>query len=492
MRSPIIISGAGSLGTALHTPRHRDTVPPMMAAKPAPAARKRIASLRLAVAAFVPTLALAALAFSPAAADSPPGRKLELGFEERVRSENWDNSADFNKKVVDARHQWRFRTRAWAKLSAGANELMIGFNDESRRLSTPHVALTLDEIVIETLYLDHRFSDGASIRVGRQNLTKGDGFILMDGSPLDGSRVAYFNAVDLGWTAGKSRLDLLVISDPYRDEYLPRIHDRKKSLLEWDENALGLYWTDAGRAGTTLDAYYFYKTETGDTRALTNAARQPDRMFHTLGGRVARDWPKGWSVKAELAGQAGGQQPTTDIRAWGGQASVKRTFAQAMKPSLLIGWTGLSGDNPATKANEGWDPLFSRYPKWSELYIYTQGSERGPAYWTNLSMWQAEFRLTPVKPLDLRATYYRMAAFHLFPGKPSIYAFPYFGDLIIANLTRGDLYEARADLKVNDNWRGHVVGEYMKPGGFYIWFANEPGWFFRAEVSCSFKQTLSL
>ena len=348
----------------------------MKAAIAVPAARKRTASLHLTTATLL-ALALATLASPLPAGGAPAANRLELGFEERVRSENWDNSTDFNEKAVDARHQWRFRTRAWAKLSAGANtEFVLGLDNESRKLTTPQVALTMDETVVENLYLDHRFSDGTSMRVGRQNLSKGDGFILMDGSPLDGSRTAYFNALDLGWTSGKSRLDLLFISDPYRDQYLPRIHDRTKSLIEWDENALGLYWTDASRAKTTLDAYYFFKAETGDTRALTNAARQGDRMFHTLGGRVARDFPRDWSVKVELAGQAGGQRPGSDIRAWGAQASVKKSFAHATKPSLLLGWTGLSGDDPATTTNEGWDPLFARYPKWSELYIYTLASEK--------------------------------------------------------------------------------------------------------------------
>jgi len=445
-----------------------------------PAARKRLASLHFATTTLL-ALALAALACSAAAEGAPPAKKLELGFEKRVRTENWDNSTDFNQKTVDARHQWRFRTRAWAKLNAGANtELVLGLANESRKLTTPHVALTMDETVIENLYLDHRFTDGASIRVGRQNLSGGDGFILMDGGPLDGSRVAYFNALDLGWTSGKSRLDLLIISDPCRDEYLPRIHDRAKPLIEWNENAVGLYWTDASRAKTTLDAYYFYKAETGDTRALTNAARQSDRMFHTLGGRVVHEFAHGWSAKLELAGQAGGQQPGSGIRAWGTQASVKKSFAHATKPSILLGWTGLSGDDPATAANEGWDPLFSRYPKWSELYIYTLGSERGAAYWTNLSMWQAEARWTPVKPLDLRATYYRMGAFHHFPGRPAIYA---------NGTQRGDLFEARADYRLNDNWRGHVVGEYLAPGDFYT--AGDAGWFFRAEVICSFKRSFA-
>jgi len=458
----------------------------MMAALAGPVARKRTHSIPFVAAppvlALVLTVGLAATAASAPAAPAPAGRSLELGFEERVRSENWDNSTDFNEQVVDARHQWRFRTRAWAKLSAGANtEFVLGLANENRKLTTPRVALQMDEIVIENLYLDHRFSDGASLRIGRQNLSKGDGFILTDGGPLDGSRMAYFNAVDLAWTSGKSRLDLLIISDPYRDQYLPRIHDRTRSLVEWDENALGLYWTGASRAKTTLDAYYFYKAETGDTRALTNAARQSDRMFHTLGGRVARECPHDWSVKAELAGQAGGQQPGSGIRAWGAQASVRKSFTRATRPSLLLGWTGLSGDDPATAANESWDPLFARYPKWSELYIYTLDSERGAAYWTNLSMWQAEVRLAPVKPLDLRATYCRMGAFHRFPGRPAIYA---------KGTRRGDLYEARADLKLNDNWRGHVVGEYLAPGDFYA--HSDAGWLFRAEVICSFKKSFAL
>jgi hypothetical protein len=452
----------------------------MKAASATSAARKRTAPLHLATTTLM-TLVFAALACTPAEG-APPANKLEFGFEERVRTENWDNSTDFNQGAVDARHQWRFRTRAWARMNAGANtEFVLGLANEDRKLTTPHVALTMDEIVIENLYLDHRFTDGASVRIGRQNLFKGDGFILTDGSPLDGSRVAYLNALDLGWTSGTSRLDLLIVSDPYRDEYLPRIHDLRKSLIEWDENAFGLYWTDTGRAKTTLDAYYFYKAETGDTRALTNPARQGDRMFHTLGGRCTRDFAGDWSAKAELAGQAGGQRPGSGIHAWGAQTSVKKSFAHATKPSILLGWTALSGDDPATAANEGWDPLFSRYPKWSELYIYTLGGERGAAYWTNLSMWQAEVRLTPVRPLDLRATYYRMGAFHPFPAKPMIFG---------VGLQRGDLYEARADLKLNDSWRGHVVGEYLRPGDFYV--GDDGGWFFRAEVICSFKRTLTL
>jgi len=452
----------------------------MTAAIAVPAARKRL---------IAPHLVVAVLALSPAlgaaatAAGAPPGSKLELGFEERVRSENWDNSTDFDAHVLDARHQLRLRTRLWGRLSMGANdEFVVGLNNESRWLSTPRVALQMDETVFETLYLEHRFAEGAALRVGRQNLMKGDGFLLMDGGALDGSRTAYFNAVDLGWAAGKSRLDLLLVSNPYRDRYLPRIHDRTRSLNETNEAAFGLYWTDASRKDCTRDLYYFYKAETGDTRPRSSLAYQGDRMFHTAGARLVRLFPHDWSVTAEFAGQAGGQRPGRDIRAWGVQTAVKKSSTTIpSRPSFQAGWIGLSGDDPTTEANEDWDPLFSRWPKWSELFIYTQASERGVAYWTNLSMWQAEVRAAPLKPLDLRVTYYRLDAFHRFPGKPSIYA---------NGGRRGDLFQARADYRLNDSWRGHVVGEWMIPGSFYT--GDDPGWFFRAEVIYSFTRPFAL
>jgi hypothetical protein len=34
---------------------------------------------------------------------------------------------------------------------------------------------------------------------------------------------------------------------------------------------------------------------------------------------------------------------------------------------------------------EGWDPIFSRWPKWSESFIYTFTRESRPSYWSNMS-----------------------------------------------------------------------------------------------------------
>jgi hypothetical protein len=307
------------------------------------AARARIGDSAATVSLLASVLVAACLASasSTRAAEPPPRNRLELGFEERVRGENWDNVADFSEKTDDARHQWRFRTRLWAKYDLGSKaELMLGLNNESRRVTHPVTDFVPDEIIFETLYLDYRFADDVHLKVGRQNITKGEGFLFFDAGPLDGSRTQYFNAVDLSYAAGQRRFDLYAISDPHGDRYLPRFDDKQKPLIEPDEHALGLYYTDGRMARTTIDAYYVFKTETGDTRPLSNVARLPDRALHTLGGRAVWQPGRGWEARAELAGQLGAQQPAADIHAWGGTASVKRPSStrHGSRRSCWAGW----------------------------------------------------------------------------------------------------------------------------------------------------------
>jgi hypothetical protein len=407
----------------------------------------------------------------------PAGVRFELGGEERVRSENWYNLSDFNSAATDSRHQWRFRTRMWGKLGLGTRtEFMVGLNNESRRIGIPETTPVWDETVFETLYLDYTVNAHWRLRVGRQNLARGDGFIAMDGSPLDGSRTQYVNGLLAALTLGKSKLELFALSDPSQDQYLPVFNDKDKQLIEWDERALGAYYTEGRFRNTALEAYYVFKYELHDHRPSTNPAAQGDRQVHTLGARCVRQLGGGWSATAEGAGQLGSQDPSADIRAWGTQGQLKKTFGGATRPSFGAGWIGLSGDDPTTAANESWDPLFARFPKWSELLLYTLATEKGAGYWTNLAAGQLEFQMTLAPPVNLRASYYRLGAFHPFPGKTSMYS---------AGSVRGDLFQARVDVKPNDTWRGHMVAEYLAPGSFYT--GSDTAWFFRAEAVLTLK-----
>jgi hypothetical protein len=412
-------------------------------------------------------------------------RAIEFGVEERIRTESWDDIMDYNDQIDDNHDHIRFRTRMWAKIPLTDNiEFYFGMNNESRKIWTPDTDFTWDEVIVENAYLDCKklFGTGWGVKIGRQNIMRGEGFIIFDGNALDGSRTAYFNAVDIYYTYKKSKLELLGISDPYKDIYMFKLNNKNKPLTEWNEQALGVYYTDNNLPKTGIEAYYFYKSETHDYRPVTNPQYQPERRVNTLGGRVVQQVDKGWSLTGEFAGQWGGQHPDVDIAAWGGYAYVKKAFAHPWKPTAQFGYWAMSGDDPSTPGtNEGWDPLFSRWPKWSELYIYSQVKERGAAYWTNVGMWQAETTFSPWKPILVRATYYHLQAFHPFAGSPSIFG---------TGKSRGDMFQVRMDFKVNNSFKGHVLYESESPGDFYS--AQNGGYFLRFEVTYTFKHMFPL
>ncbi|MBI4892731.1 MAG: hypothetical protein HY821_19055 [Acidobacteria bacterium] len=407
---------------------------------------------------------------APPSEEKPP---IEIGFEQRVRNENWNNILDWSDQTNDQRNQIRYRTRLWTRIPVTTNiEFAVGINQETNQIigADNH----FDEFAFETAYvhINHFFSKRLSLRVGRQNLMKGEGFILLEGNPWDGSRTIYHNAAVLTYNSKNSTLDFIGIYDPAYDRFLPRFHDQHRLLEEWTESALGTYYIRNLNKKTALEAYYIYKREFRDTRGIAAPQYQPDRHVQTTGARLIRQLPRGFSSTSEFAVQRGAQQTNIPIAAWGGYSYVKKSFAAPAKSYIQAGYWGMSGDDPATPGRiEGWDPIFSRWPKWSELYIYSQFREKGVAYWTNTSMWQAEYGIAPTKKMDLRLTYYRMDAFHPFGRTPAA-----FGN----GTMRGNMLQARMGFSLSRDLSGHVLWENLWPGDFYT--GKDMGYFLRFEL----------
>ncbi len=419
------------------------------------------------------------------AAQQSSGPFLELGFEQRVRNENWNNLFDYNSALDDERVQVRYRTRLWMKAPLGSNvDLQVGVNHETSQILRPDLPFKANELVFETanVGIKRLFVDGLSLRVGRQNLTYGEGFLVSDGTPGDGSRTMYFNAAVLSYSRKRSRLDLIGISNPRTDRYLPRINDQNRTLQDWGEQAIGVYYTGANLPGASIEAYYFYKKETGDTRPATHPQHQGDRHVHTGGGRLVRMLSPRWSLTGELALQWGAERPNKTIAASGGYAYLRRSFGSHGQHYVQGGFAGMSGDDPATPGrNENWDPLFSRRPKYSELYVHSYSRERGQGYWTNTRMWHAELGYSPVKPLAARFTYRLMDASHSFPGDART-----FGN----GARRGSLPQVRVDYTHNSHWKGHIIYERLSPGNFYS--RSSAAYFLRFEVTYTLVQTVRL
>jgi hypothetical protein len=400
---------------------------------------------------------------------------LEIGFQHRVRYEGYDNLIDYSKITDDEKEYFRFRTRVWADAQISPYlGFKIQFANEFRKYLTPDQKTIYHEIFVDNCYLDLKNlgDTGFSMRIGRQNILKGDGFILSDGGPLDGSRSAYFNAVLMTYKIGTNQFEVIGLSDPATDEYGPLIEDKEQPMVEWDEKALGIYWTSDCSKGINTQVYYFYKQETDVEVAQTSPAYQPDRALHIEGARMAWNLGSGWTVTGELAGEIGSQDPDRDILAWAGYSYVNKELNAAWKPRIKIGFTALSGDDPGTNDIEGWDPAFARWPKWGDLYVYSFVKEKGVAYWSNLYMEHLDFMFTPVKPVDIRFSYYHMQAFHEFNGNPSIFG---------TGTNRGDNLQFRTDFAIYTGITGHVQYEYHIPGNFYA--EDDAGHFLRFELT---------
>ena len=301
------------------------------------------------------------LAAGLTAAQSPADRgRLEIGVEQRIRGDAWNNSTDRNDAYPDNRQQVRVWTRFWVKSLLMKNvELNFGLAHENLFKAGSDYAF--DEIYFDQAQLRFKklFLSGLDLQVGRYNIMKGDSFLFREGTPGDGPRNEYFNAATIGYSYRKSRLELIGILNPSRDRFLPVVHDRYRLLQNWTEQALGAYYTDGNRPGTSADAYYFLKKEIRDVRSAATGSFQPDRHLHTAGGSWQQKLGPRWSARGEAARQWGAQHGGTRIASLGGYAYLERTFDHAWSPSVRVGAMALSGDDPASRGtNENWDPLF--------------------------------------------------------------------------------------------------------------------------------------
>ena len=294
---------------------------------------------------------------------------VQFGLEERVRSESWNNVLDFDSATNDHGRQIRYLTRAWmAVIPTRRLTLNVGVADETYQ--SPGHRNRLGELVFETANVEIRdvLVKDLSLRVGRQDLPRGDGLLLFDGTPGDGSRTSYMNAAVMGYTFGRSKIEVMGIFDPRFDNLLPVLFNRHVKLQEWDERALGTYFTFARIAGESLDLYLFHKTETRDSRSPADPQYQPDRQINTAGSRFVRTASFQLKVTAEGAVQWGRQVPDNPIRAWAATGHMRRSFDTRLRPYLVSGYWALSGDDPTQRDRiSGWDPLFARWPKWTDL-----------------------------------------------------------------------------------------------------------------------------
>ena len=74
---------------------------------------------------------------------------------------------------------------------------------------------------------------------------------------------------------------------------------------------------------------------------------------------------------------------------------------------MHCGYEYLSGDDPSTDTNEAFDPLWARWPQWSENYVYTYAMETRIAETTNLHRVYGGWEFNPTKKTEI-CTFYNL------------------------------------------------------------------------------------
>jgi hypothetical protein len=410
---------------------------------------------------------LAVLAFFQAlgfAEEKAPAR-FTLIFAERFRFEAWDNVINLDDASAESFAYTRNKTTLGLRWLAAKNLEITGkvTNEFRVYLAPKDRAFNWHEVFFDNLSVKWRIPVRIPLTVmaGRQDIFLGEGFVIADGTPLDGSRSFYFNAVRLDYDIRQNhKLTFFLHAMDKTDRFLPVVHDRTQALVEQPERALALYYS-GGVSKVKLDAYiirkYVNAPDPGNIRSRIN----------TWGARAQVPVLAPLVLTVEGALQTG-SYGDAGRSAFGGIAHLDYTpqWRVPYLKTLTLGGIYLSGDDPATAKMEGWDPLFSRWPKWSEGYIYTFIRESRVAYWSNLNSVYGSLLLEFGSRANGALTLHRLGAGEALPGE-----FP--GG---AGLKRGMLFVGRLNFTISKILSGHFQWDHFNPGDFYTPGASGFNW----------------
>lgn len=434
--------------------------------------------------------------------------KFDYGASLRLRQEIWDDVINLDtpttitpaKIAARDRNFFRLRTQVWGKadftkdlgaylrLTNEAKYYIGPFRPNEGRTdaSANRDRLDEDELIIDNFYFDAKnvFGLPVDVRIGRQDFlgpdSYGEGFLLLDGTPNDGSRSFYFNAARLRWKiTPKNSIDFVYISNPMTDIYMPSLHpastgstsfvDNKKLLNASDEQGFMVYSRNKVGDNLTVEPYYIYKSEEGFAPGGSNPVL-PSLHLNTVGARIVYAIPNSWKFGGEFAHQFGEYSGGRDRRGNGGYIFVGRAYPNVKwKPEFDLRYVYLSGDDPDTTKHEGWNPLFSKAPYWNELIIYTLINETRatsgaiPGYWTNMHIYKASTKLNFNENTNLTLAYQYLRADEETNITGGAVGSMFSND----DKDRGHLPTAFLNHKFSKKVDGFLQFEYFVPGDFY-------------------------
>jgi hypothetical protein len=321
----------------------------------------------------------------------------------------------------------------------------------------------------------------------------GDGWLILDGTPLDGSRSTYFDAIraSLPVESIDTTFDLIYIDQGGHDtHWLATINVKHEDQIEQDERGAILWVKNKSVKDTTLEGFFIYK-HSEPTRSgpfywnagnyFTSYADSGD--MYALGGKVEHACDEHWKASVQAAWEFGGNRGAA-LNAFGAVSKLCYTFNDDLKNELHGGYEFLSGDSsPGNSTDTAWKPLWGLWPQWSELYVYTYAPETRIGEVTNLHRLNVGWQFVPMERMQVGVDYHALFADENAAITRPAPVGPFIDD---TGYYRGSLITAKVMYKFNRFMSGHLWGEWFVPGNYYDPTHRDLGLFLRAELAFTF------
>jgi hypothetical protein len=357
----------------------------------------------------------------------------------------------------------------------------------------------LDEAIFDNLNIQFRnaFDSPWTFTLGRQDIMLGTGWLVMDGTPADGSRTFFFDALRGTYDfSDKTKLDLIYIQQ-YDDEeqYIEpfnhhSVQDRRHLTQKVDERGFIAYLTNKTDSGQQRELYYMYKDDQPSdwSRTYSTPSGQFDEIIHTFGGRLSGPLDKNWSYSSELAKQFGDRNGDT-MMGLGTNNKLMYAFNDEHKNELHVGYEYLSGDDKDSGKNEEFDTMWGDWPqpqRGGDLQTYIWAFEGALGRVTNLHRLGFGHSFKPATIWTFATDYNLLWAdenSEIANANPSSSDGLTFSD---SGKFRGQMISAIATYSCCANFKTHFMLDYFIPGDYYASPSDDNAYFARINVEWTF------
>ena len=377
-------------------------------------------------------------------------------FDLRIRQEVLDGVLFF---TPEPDRQWvRFRTRAGLKVASDHHAAAFRMANEHRRFVIPEPEeFDWDELIIDQAFYAWTPDDITTLTVGRQNIIWDDGFLVLEGHPLDGSRSLYMDGVRLRTSIRCQKLDIFAVHNKKYDPYILS-GDADRPLTDANETGIGAKIT-LGRH--RLAAIWKQDDDPDGVLPLLNT--------YTLDGRLTWGKKEGTNGYVEVAIQY--QDGIPETTPYSPATSGTNLAFEAQIKGHLYG--PVDADLGVFFYGENFRTPWGRWPKWSELYIYTLLADGGDgrvhvAAWENV----AAPRMNLYYPISKKVKA-RWGLAYLVAPEPDWNG-------------RGLLMQSELKFDLGKGLDGHLLWEMFDAGPYHDQHGVKPVHFLRWQLAYQF------